>query len=156
MFIGAIKSLSIYEYYYSLNSRAVSLEREEKEKKITPSSSKTEKTANSDEARSTNNASASSEKTENYQNRPWADIMYQLNISFNKDPKDDITSIKNKLMELYKGIDDEELKNELEDLKHSVESSYSSYVNSQSVDGNAMISNHLNNMSIINKSSLLM
>ena len=45
-----------------------------------------------------------------YSQRPWADLMYQLELSFNPDPKDDIQDIKDELAKLTKGVADDEVR----------------------------------------------
>ena len=53
--------------------------------------------------------------------------MYQLNIPFNKNPKDDIEDIKKELKQLTIGISDEELESEVKNLEEYVEKLYLSF-----------------------------
>ena len=164
MSINAISSLSIYEYYYRIN-------KDEQEKKKSPLEDEMRKYGlvptdnenlniqllqNAKEAKRNEQAKENSEIP--YSQRPWADLMYQLNIQFNEDPKDDIDDIKDELSLLLKGLsDDDELRQEIRDLENYVENLYINFEQNYSsgiVRGSA-INAHLNNLAMINQVSLL-
>ena len=100
MSINAITSVSLYEYYYNINNK------DEQKKKTSPLADEMEKYGliptdsealniamlNNAKRLEKQNTTTSDEQIPNSQ-RPWADLMYQLGISFNDDPKDDIEDI---------------------------------------------------------------
>jgi biotin synthase-like enzyme len=92
-----------------------------------------------------------------YSARPWADIMYQLNIPFNEDPKDDIEDIKKELTLLVRGMDDDELNKEIRDLENYVENLYLNFQQNYSTNiaKNANFDAQLNNLAMINQINLL-
>lgn len=143
MSINSINSVSLYQYYYTINKKQKSKLTGEKDpveiEMISVSKDKKET------------------KETSYQDRPWADLMYQLNISFNPDPKDDIADIKNALAHLIQGIDDEELTQEVEGLVDYVENLYLNYQKNSlgSIDMSATLGAQLNNLSILNQANLL-
>ena len=162
MSINAINSVSLYEYYYTINDKkerkSSPLEGEMKKYGLVPTDNEQVNIAMLQKAREKekikNSENNKSEK--NYSDRPWADIMYQLNISFNDDPADDIVDIKDKLAFLLKGIEDEELEKEINDLEDYVEKLYLDYDRvSSGVKLSDMLSNQLNNFSIVNRATLL-
>lgn len=114
MSISAINGISLYEYYYKINNR----------------NKKKENLAVEDEPQQNPNI-VKEDENKNPQStdipptaRPWADIMYQLNISFNEDPKDDIKAIKRKLASLTAGLADKELDSEVKDLENHIDKLY--------------------------------
>ena len=164
MSINAISSLSLYEYYYRIN-------KDEQEKKKSPLEDEMRKyglvpTDNEklniqllQNAREAKRNEQSEEDDEiPYSQRPWADLMYQLNIQFNEDPKDDIEDIKDELSLLLKGLSgDDELRQEIRDLENYVENLYINFQQNYSTNlykGSA-INAHLNNLAMINQVSLL-
>ena len=162
MSINAINSVSLYEYYYTINDskkrKSSPLEKEMKKYGLVPTDNEQANIAmlqKAREAERTKNQESKNNETD-YSNRPWADIMYQLNISFNDDPADDIVDIKEKLSFLLKGIEDEELEKEINDLEDYVERLYLDYdrVSSGISDG-ITLSAQLNNLSLINRATLL-
>ena len=161
MSINAINGLSIYEYYYSINNN----NKKKEAKKESPLASELEKyglKATENEAYNVQllkqaqaNEKAQQEEsssTTSYTDRPWADIMYQLNIEFNEDPRDDIEDIKEELKKLTAGIDDEDFSKEIKDLENYVSDLYISYINtnSSSIDTSLSLTTQLNNLAIMN------
>lgn len=164
MSINAISSLSIYEYYYRINKEDESkkkspLEREMKQYGLTPTDNEALNVAMLQKAKELEKQQKAQEEKETSKlDRPWADLMYQLNIPFNEDPSDDIQDIKNELALLLRGIDDEELTREVRDLEDYVESLYISFNrNNQTniIDSSALLYNQLNSLSVLNKANLL-
>lgn len=161
MSINAISSVSLYEYYYKINKdeqekKESPLEREMREYGLTPTDNEAFNAMLLAKAKSLKEAQ-NSPKEIPYSARPWADIMYQLNIPFNEDPKDDIEEIKKELSELVRGIDDEELEKEVKDLESHVENLYLGF-QSRSVgtfDNSMSLSIQLNNLSMLNQANLL-
>lgn len=160
MSINAINGLSIYEYYYSINNN-----KKKEAKKESPLASELEKyglKATENEAYNVQllkqaqaNEKAQQEEsssTTSYADRPWADIMYQLNIEFNEDPRDDIEDIKEELKKLTAGFDDEDFNKEIKDLENYVSDLYISYINtnSSSIDTSLSLTTQLNNLAIMN------
>ena len=82
--------------------------------------------------------------------------MYQLGLTFNPDPKDDIQDIKDELIKLTRGVADDELNKEVKDLENYVENLYLKFVenSSGSVDLSNLLGNQLNNMSMLNRVNL--
>ena len=132
MSINAITSVSLWEYYYKIN-------REDEKKQTSPLIEEMQKyglkPTDSDELNIAmlnrakylqQNANESSKEIPNYQ-RPWADLMYQLNLTFNEDAKDDIQDIKDELAKLLYGVSDNELEEEIKDLVGYVEDLYISF-----------------------------
>lgn len=158
MSINAISGLSIYEYYYSINNK------KKEAKKESPLASELEKyglkaTENEaynvqllKQAQANEKSKEESSSTTSYADRPWADIMYQLNIEFNEDPKDDIVDIKEELKKLTAGIDDEDFSKEIKDLENYVSDLYISYINTNSsnIDTSLSLTTQLNNLAIMN------
>ena len=163
MSINAISSLSIYEYYYQIN-------RKEDEKKESPLADEMRKyglnpTDNEvinaamlrqakalEESRQGANAAQDIPNSE----RPWADIMYQLNIPFNDDPKDDIDDIKRELAYLTNGLDDEEFSKEIADLESYIEDLYIDFKNNYSTtfDASTTLYSQLSNMALMNRATI--
>jgi len=162
MSINAIGSVSLYEYYYKINNekkpeKETPLEKEMKKYGLKPTDSEALNIAMLNKAKevekSQNNQTA--QEIPNSQ-RPWADLMYQLNLSFNDDPKDDIRDIKDELDLLVRGVDDDELEREIDDLKSYAENLYISF--SQNYSGSintTTLTDQLNNLSVLNKASFL-
>lgn len=156
MSINAISSVSIYEYYYRINDEKPKESKTAKELKklgIEPSDSETKNAAMLKEAQETQQEAKNAVKETSYNNRPWADIMDQLGLPFNKNPKDDIVSIKSALNKLVKDIDDEELLSDIKDLDDYVKSLYMTYYNND-YDSNKVsssLSKELEGISAINK-----
>ena len=162
MAINAITGISLYEYYYKIN-------KEEEKKKESPLADEMRKyglvpTDNEALNIALLKNAKEQDKLENQQpqtipnsDRPWADLMYQLNIQFNEDPKDDIEDIKKELSKLTLGIDDEELNQEINDLESYVEKLYLNFQTSYLKDysGATKINAQLNNLAIINQVNLL-
>ena len=162
MAINAITGISLYEYYYKIN-------KEEEKKKESPLADEMRKyglvpTDNEALNIALLKNAKEQDKVENQQpqtipnsDRPWADLMYQLNIQFNEDPKDDIEDIKEELSKLTLGIDDEELNQEINDLESYVEKLYLNFQANYLKDysGATKINAQLNNLAIINQVNLL-
>ena len=164
MSINAISSLSLYEYYYQINKedeikKKSPLEREMKKYGLTPTDDETLNIAMLQKARELEKQQKAQEKKETSTlDRPWADLMYQLNIPFNEDPSDDIQDIKNELSLLMRGVADEELEKEIKDLQSYVEDLYISFNRNNlttQIDTSTLLYNQLTNISILNKASLL-
>ena len=162
MTISAINSVSLYEYYYTINDtkkrKSSPLEKEMRKYGLVPTDSEQTNIAMLNKARELEKARNEKEKPSqaSYSDRPWADIMYQLNISFNEDPADDIVDIKEKLNFLLKGIEDEELDTEINDLENYVERLYLDYDRvSSGFSKSATLTSQLNNLSLINKATML-
>lgn len=162
MSVNAITSLSLYEYYYKINKDKKEKEespiaRQLREYGIEPTDSEQLNIAMLKKAQEVekNEDTASTSDIPNSE-RPWADIMYQLNLPFNDDPKDDIQDIKDELAILLRGLDDDELEREIEDLESYVEDLYVSFTKnySEGVDLSGAISSQLNNLSMLNRASL--
>jgi len=162
MSINAISSVSLYEYYYKIHK--------EQEKKESPLADEMRKYGlvptdnetiniqllqNAKKAKS--NEEAQTNKEIPYSDRPWADLMYQLNISFNEDPKDDIDNIKEELALLTKGMNDEELNKEIKDLENYVENLYINFQQnySTSIAKSVTFDAQLSNLAMINQVNLL-
>lgn len=163
MSINAISSVSLYEYYYQIN-------REDERKKKSPIAVEMEEYGlkpTDDEALNVamlkrakelsalkESQSQTSEVTPS--ERPWADLMYQLNLPFNDDPKDDIQDIKDELALLIRGIDDEELSKEVKDLEKYVEDLYLNFEQSSigALDSSIVLNSQLNNLSMLNRANL--
>lgn len=164
MSINAISSVSLYEYYYRIN-------KEEEKKKESPLADEMRKyglvptdneTLNVQLLKNAKEAKRQQETKQNqeipHSQRPWADIMYQLNIQFNEDPKDDIADIKNELALLLRGMeDDDELNQEIRDLENHVEKLYLNFQQNYSKDITRIssVNMHLNNLAMINQVNLL-
>lgn len=162
MSINAISSISLYEYYYSINKdekkKTSPLEREMREYGLTPTDNERLNIAMLEKAKDIQREiDNQSSNTISFSDRPWADVMYQLNLSFNEDPKEDITDIKEELQKLLIGIEDEELNKEITDLEKYVEELYVSFsaTYSTSIDTTSTINMQLNNLAMLNRSSLL-
>lgn len=154
MSINAINSVSIYEYYYTIDSKKKKkspLADEMKKYGLTPTEDETvniillERAKKAQAAAKDDNETKESSKAD----RPWADIMYQLNLSFNENPLDDIKDIKNELQDLLKGIKDEELEKETKDLESYVEKLYIDY--SKNNLSGSLLTSQLENLSAINR-----
>ena len=164
MSINAISGISMYEYYYKINK-----DKEEEKKKspladkmreygLVPTDNEVQNIAMLKKARELKEAQNKQVEDEiPYSERPWADLMYQLNISFNPDPKDDISDIKKELVLLTKGMDDEELNKEIKDLEDSVERMYISFQNNYltTLSNSTTLTDELKNLSMINRANLL-
>ncbi|MBQ4646066.1 MAG: hypothetical protein IJB79_01835 [Candidatus Gastranaerophilales bacterium] len=163
MSINAINSVSLYEYYYRINKK-------EQEKKESPLADEMRKyglvpTDNENlniqllkNAKDIKRQQETQEKQEiPYSQRPWADLMYQLNIQFNEDPKDDIEDIKDELALLTRGMDDEELNREIRDLESYVENLYINFQQIYTTNKftGTSINAQLNNLAMINQANLL-
>ena len=162
MSINAIGSVSLYEYYYKINKdeqekKKSPLEREMREYGLTPTDNEALNIALLRRAQQLKSLEGQEKKEIPYSKRPWADIMYQLNIQFNPNPKDDIQDIKDELALLMKDVDDEELTKEIKDLESHVESLYISFQQnySKDFDNSLAISTQLNNLSMLNQVNLL-
>ena len=161
MSINAISSVSLYEYYYQIN-------KDEQKKKESPLVEEMRRYGlvptdneqlniqllkNAKEAKEAQNTP----KEIPYSDRPWADLMYQLDIQFNPDPKDDIEDIKEELAKLTLGMDDEELAKEVNDLRNYVENMYLNFQTNNV--GNSRytttLNAQLNNLAMVNQASLL-
>lgn len=162
MSINAINGISLYEYYYTINQQdkkkqSSPLASEMKEYGLTPTDNEALNISMLVAAKRAQENKNTEEKTENYSDRPWADLMYQLNISFNPDPKQDIEDIKEEVAKLASGFDDDELKQDVLDLEEYAQSLYLSYQsnNLSRMDGYQTLSSQLNNISMLNKVNLI-
>ncbi|MBQ8634671.1 hypothetical protein IJ425_00775 [bacterium] len=162
MSINAINSVSLYEYYYKINKdeqekKESPLAKEMREYGLTPTDNEDLNIALLRRAQQLKSAESEESKEIPYSQRPWADIMYQLNIQFNPDPKDDIQDIKDELALLMKGVEDDELNKEITDLESYVENLYISFEQNYSskFDNSAMLNAQLNNLSMLNQVNLL-
>lgn len=162
MSVNAIGSVSLYEYYYKINKdeqekKESPLARQMKEYGLTPTDNEALNVALLKRAQQLKQSENQEEKEVSYSERPWADIMYQLNIQFNPDPKDDIQDIKDELALLLKDVDDDELNKEIKDLESHVENLYINFQQnySKSFDNSLSLSTQLNNLSMLNQASLL-
>ena len=159
--VNAINSVSLYEYYYSINKeekkKKSPLEAEMKKYGLVPTEDEQVNIAMLRKAKELEQAkNRENTKSEaNYSQRPWADIMYQLNIDFNENPSDDIVDIKEKLDFLLDGIEDEELQKEIEDLENYVERLYLDYdrISSGFINTGALTT-QLENLSLINRATM--
>jgi hypothetical protein len=161
MSISAISSVSLYEYYYKIN-------KEKEKKKESPLADEMRKyglVPTDNEALNVQLLKNAKEakKQETQQNeeiphsqRPWADIMYQLNIQFNENPQDDIDDIKAELALLSKGMTDDELDQEIKDLENYIEKLYINFqqMHSPNISKTSSVNMHLNNLAMMNQISL--
>ena len=161
MSINAISSVSLYEYYYQINKD----EQKKKESPLVEEMRRYGLVPTDNEQFNIQLLKKAKEAKENQNtqkeipnsDRPWADLMYQLNIQFNPDPKDDIEDIKEELAKLTLGMDDEELSKEINDLRNYVENLYLNF-KTNNVEGHknsSIIDAQLNNLAMINQVSLL-
>lgn len=159
MAINAIGSVSIYEYYYSINKKdeeknTSPLAQEMKKYGLVPTENESLNMAMLQKAKndSQNVQQGVSQVTPDYE-RPWADLMYQLNLSFNPDPKDDIQDIKDELKSLAIGIEDKELEDEISSLESYVEKLYLNF--QQNYDAgysySKTLTEELSNLSMLNQ-----
>ena len=162
MSINAISSVSLYEYYYKIN-------KDEQEKKesplvdemrkygLTPTDNETINVALLRKAKENKEKENQTSQDIPNSQRPWADLMYQLNIDFNPDPKDDIDDIKQELKTLMQGMNDEELSKEITDLENYVENLYINFQTnySSSFNPGSTLSAQMNNLSMLNRANLL-
>ncbi len=157
MSISPISSLSIYEYYYSINRKKNSpIAKELEQYGIKPSDDDTKNIIMLQRAQALNQENEQSTQSISYQDRPWADLMNQLNISFSEDPKEDIENIKKELNKLLVGVADEELESEVSDLINYAEGLYVDYqnMNLKSFDTSATLSTQLNAIANYNIASI--
>ena len=163
MSINAINSVSLYEYYYTINQenkkkKSSPIAKEMKEYGLRPTDDEELNIAMLQRAKQSKAQGAPKEEPEvNPNDRPWADLMYQLGLSFNPDPKDDIEDIKNELTKLTIGVSDDELDSEVKDLENYVETMYLKFAdnNSGSIQNSTLLSNQLNNLSMLNQANLM-
>lgn len=161
MSINAISSVSLYEYYYKIN-------KEEQKKKESPLADEMRKyglvptdneTLNIQLLQNAKNKTKEAQENKEipYSDRPWADLMYQLNIQFNEDPKDDIDDIKEELALLTRGMNDDELNKEIKDLENYVENLYINFQQnySSSITKGVNFDAQLNHLAMINQVNLL-
>ena len=162
MSINAITSLSLYEYYYKINKDKKEkdespIARELREYGIEPTDNEQLNIAMLKKAKEVkdNQGEDNSYNIPNSE-RPWADLMYQLNLTFNDDPRDDIDDIKDELQILLRGLNDEELEREIEDLESYVEDLYVSFNKNYGdrTDFSSVLSSQLNNLSLLNRANL--
>ena len=162
MSINAISGLSIYEYYYRINreddKKESPLADEMKEYGLTPTDNEVVNAALLRQAKALEESKQDSGTSSDIPNseRPWADIMYQLNIPFNDDPQDDIIDIKRELNYLTNGMDDEELSKEITDLESYVENLYIDFQNNYSTTFNTSTAlySQLSNMALMNRATV--
>ena len=163
MSINAISSLSIYEYYYQINrkedeKKESPLADEMKKYGLTPTDNEVMNAALLRQAKALEESRQEANTSKDIPNsdRPWADIMYQLNIPFNEDPKDDIEDIKRELAYLTNGMDDEELSKEIDDLESYIEDLYIDFQNNYSTTFNASTTlySQLSNMALMNRATV--
>ena len=163
MSINAINSVSLYEYYYTINQedkkkKSSPIAKEMKEYGLRPTDDEELNIAMLQRAKQLKAKGESKESQEvNPSDRPWADLMYQLGLSFNPDPKDDIQDIKDELSKLTKGVSDDELDSEVKDLENYVEDLYLKFVQNyqSSFDFSTPLSTQLNNLSMLNQVNLM-
>lgn len=160
--INAISGISLYEYYYTINKdkkekESSPIAKEMKKYGLTPTDNDSLNIAMLKRAKELQENQNQDDTTVDYASRPWADIMYQLNLPFNDDPKDDIADIKEELAGLMKGVSDPELEKEIQDLEEYVTSMYISYgQNNQTADIRFnTLGAQLNNLSNLNKVNLI-
>lgn len=160
MSINAISSVSLYEYYFTINKdkeKKSPLADEMKKYGLTPTDNESVNIALLEQAKAkerVQNEEQSKEQNESAADRPWADIMYQLNLPFNDNPLDDIQDIKDELKVLLADIKDEELESDITDLENYVEKLYINY-SKNNVSSSTLLTNQLNNLSLINKVNLI-
>lgn len=160
MSINAINSVSIYEYYYSINQKEKKKESpladEMRKYGLVPTDNEVINAAMLRQAKQIQEQNNTQEQEVANSDRPWADLMYQLNLPFNDDPKDDIEDIKEELASLMRGVDDEELLKEVDDLEKSVEDMYIRFQkNYQESAFSTTLTSQLNNFSLLNIANLL-
>ncbi len=160
MSINAINSVSMYEYYYSIEKndkkkKSSAIDKQMKELNLTPTDNEALNISLIKKAKI--NQKAEETKEEDKTKRPWKDLMYQLNLDFNDNPIDDIKDIKKELKELIIGIEDEELNKEVSDLENYVENLYLSYSKNSlnSLNNLGSFTIELNNLALINKVNFL-
>lgn len=161
MSINAISSVSLYEYYYKINkddqeNKKSPLEKEMREYGLTPTDNEIINIQLLQKAKSLD-GKEQEKKEVSYSDRPWADLMYQLNITFNEDPKDDIEDIKDELALLVRDMNDDELNKEIRDLEDYVDRLYINFQQNQSSSFSKAISvdMQLNNLAMMNQAYLL-
>lgn len=165
MSINALSSVSIYEYYYSINQQNSKKKNspiadEMKKYGLTPTDSDEMNIALLKKAKGLE-ASPKNAQPEALppSERPWADLMYQLNLTFNEDPKDDIEDIKKELAKLIQGVSDDELEAEVKDLENYVEKLYIEFMQNSNINvfenGAEQLAGQLNNIATLNRVSLL-
>ncbi|MBQ8476062.1 hypothetical protein IJ531_03270 [bacterium] len=159
MSINAISSVSLYEYYYTINRESAKKKNspiadEMKKYGLTPTDDEQLNIAMLKRAQNIDKSQQTAQSQEiPYSDRPWADLMYQLGLSFNPDPKDDIQDIKDELTKLTAGVADDELDKEVKDLETYVENLYLKFEqNNSSTDLTGVtLTSQLNNMSMLNQ-----
>lgn len=132
MSISPLSSLSIYEYYYTLNRKKTSpVDKELEEYGIKPTDNESLNVALLQRAKAQDEAQETeANDTTSYYDRPWADLMSQLNIPFNDNPADDIQDIKRELQDLISGVaEDKELQAEVDELISYVQDLYVDFKN---------------------------
>ncbi len=163
MSINAINGISLYEYYYKINK-----EKQEKDKSpiakemkkygLTPTDDESLNIALLQRAKnlSSQNVNEGKEQIAN-EDRPWADIMYQLDLSFSENPADDIENIKKELKNLMIGVVDEELQQEIDELESNVIQMYIDFQrNGSNVDMKFnSLGAELNNLSMLNRTNFI-
>jgi exopolyphosphatase/pppGpp-phosphohydrolase len=162
MSINAINSVSLYEYYYTINQnqtkkKSSPIAKEMQKYGLTPTDDEELNIAILQKAKHTAQPNNPEENSEiSASNRPWADLMYQLGLTFNKDPKDDIEDIKNELAKLISDVNDDELNSEVHDLESYIENLYLNYTknSSSSINLSTTLSDQLNNLSMLNQVNL--
>ena len=156
MSISPISSLSIYEYYYSINDnkkkKPSPLEKEMREYGLKATDNETLNIALLQQAKEAQKNEEANTNTTSYYDRPWADLIHQLNLSFNENPSDDIVDIKTALDKLVRGIEDEELEKEISELKNYVQDLFIDFqkINLNKFDTSTTLSNQLNALAIYN------
>ena len=156
MSINSITSVSLYEYYYQINHKEkkdTKSARELKKLESVQSDNDTKKTAEAKDTQKPNKEDIPQKQELSFNERPWADIMQQLGIGFNNDPKDDIREIKSALDKLTQGIDDDELLADIKDLDDYIKSMYITYYKDgfDSKKVSSSLSKELDGISAINK-----
>lgn len=157
MSISPVSSLSIYEYYYSMNRKKASpIAKELEEYGLKATDNETLNIAMLQRAKAQERASAANEEESSSYDRPWADLLTQLNIIPNDDPADDIQDIKKALSKLLVGVADEELEGEVNDLVKYVEELYVDFrnMNLNSIDTSQTLTAQLDNIASYNIASI--
>ena len=163
MSVNAIAGVSLYEYFYTINRQ------DDEKKKKSPLADEMRKYGLKVTGDETLNAKMLQEakRLEAQQNqketelpksqRPWADIMYQLNIPFNDNPKDDIDDIKKELSELVKGLDDDELNQEVKDLENEADRLYLEFLRTSQgeIDKTSVLESQMKNLQMLNMANML-
>ncbi len=162
MSINAINGISLYEYYYKINKDKQDKDKspiaqEMKEYGLAPTDDESLNIAMLKRAKELQNTSKKGD--DDYipnEDRPWADIMYQLDLSFNENPVDDIDDIKEELQNLMIGVTDDDLIEDIKQLESNVDEMYIDFRNNAAVDITYnTLGMELNNLSMLNRANII-